>query len=83
MRAAGYEPEDFDNDFVEVWPENWPAFELFERVRTQWHAGFSKPTGLRYEAVYPLLDRAASSREEWDQLFEDIRVMERAALSAM
>jgi hypothetical protein len=22
---------------VEIWPENWPAFELFARVRTQWN----------------------------------------------
>jgi hypothetical protein len=39
--------------------------------------------GLRYEAIYPLIDRATESRDEWDQLFDDIRVMEQAALGAM
>lgn len=83
MRAAGYEPEDFEHDIVEVWPENWSAFQLFEAVRTQWLVGLGGREGLRYEAVYPLLDRAALSREEWERLFDDIRVMERAALSVM
>ena len=41
------------------------------------------PTGLCYEAVYPLIDRAANDAEEWDDLFDDIAAMERAAMSAM
>lgn len=40
-------------------------------------------TGLRYEAAYPLIDRAAKSPEEWEQLFEDLQVMEVAALKQM
>ena len=39
-------------------------------------------TGLRYEALYPLLDRAAQA-DEWDALFDDVRVMEYAALKHM
>lgn len=68
---------------VHIWPENWPAFELFESLRTQWRAGFGGPTGLCYEAVYPLIDRLTTTREEWERLFEDIRLMEREALSVM
>jgi hypothetical protein len=40
-------------------------------------------TGLRYEALYPLLDRATKSPEEWQALFDDIRVIEAAALTYM
>jgi len=40
-------------------------------------------TGLDYCALYPLLDRAAKDDEEWQQLFDDIQVMESAALSIM
>jgi hypothetical protein len=43
----------------------------------------SGPSGLRYETLYPLLDRETASPREWDALFEDIRVMEAAALEAM
>lgn len=41
------------------------------------------PTGLRYEAIYPLLDRAASDGDEWDSLFHDLQILEAAALKQM
>ena len=65
---------------IEVWPENWPIFELFSRLRTQWAVGFGGPTGLRYEAIYPLLDRMNLSPADWEQAFADIQLMESAAL---
>lgn len=40
-------------------------------------------TGLRYEAAYPLISRAANTEEEWSDMFEDIRVLEMAALKQM
>lgn len=43
----------------------------------------SGPTGLCYEAVYPLLDRTTDSRQEWDDLFADLRFMEAEALKVM
>ena len=39
-------------------------------------------TGMRYEALYPLLDRVAEG-DEWNALFDDVRVMEYAALKQM
>ena len=68
---------------IEVWPENWQAFALFFRLKTQWQAGFNGPVGLRYEALYPLLDREAESAEEWDSLFDDVREIEAGALQAI
>jgi hypothetical protein len=35
------------------------------------------------QAEYPLIDRAAKSPEEWEQLFEDLQVLEGAALKQM
>ena len=66
---------------VEVWPENWPIVMLFCRLRTQWQVGMSGEVGLRYEAVYPLLDRLFA--DDWQQAFDDLQVLERAALDAM
>ncbi len=68
---------------VEVWPENWRVVALFATLWTQWAVGMGGATGLRYEAVYPLLDRQYSDPDEWDQAFDDVRVMEAAALRAM
>lgn len=71
------------NEVVEIWPENWPAWELFRRLGTQWAVGMGGRTGLRYEALYPLLDRLTDGPEQWNALFEDVRVIESAALEAM
>lgn len=67
----------------EVWPENWRAFVLFTRLETQWNVGFGGPVGLRYEALYPLLDREAEDAEDWDNLFNDIRQIEAGAMGAI
>jgi len=43
----------------------------------------STPCGLDYGAIYPLLDRVASSNAEWLEFFEDIQLLERTALDQM
>ena len=83
MRAGGYEPEDFDDEQIEVWPENWQAFQLFCVMQTQWNVGMGGRTGLRYEALYPLIDRHAKDEEQWKALFDELRTMEYAALKQM
>ena len=52
-------------------------------MQTQWNVSMGGPTGLRYEAVYPLLDREARGDEDWQQLFDDLQVLEGAALKQM
>ena len=39
--------------------------------------------GLNYSVLFSFLDRFTSSKEEWSQMFDDIRVMELAALEEM
>lgn len=68
---------------IEVWPENWPAFQLFQRISSQWDVGMAGPTCLKYSSLYPLLDRLAADEAAWWALFDDIRHMESAALEAM
>ncbi|WP_297111568.1 DUF1799 domain-containing protein [Tessaracoccus sp.] len=71
-----------DDDFeCEVWPENWPSFQLFAELRTQWRHGLNGPTGLDYTAVLAVLRAKRLPRERADEMFADIRVMERAALN--
>lgn len=40
-------------------------------------------TGLRYEALYPLLDRETATPQEWLALFDDVQVLEMSALKQM
>jgi len=68
-----------------VWPDNWPAVQFFQqRVGTRWaYAASGAPTGLRWEAIYPLMDRQGLQPEQWQALLHDLEVMEDAALAAM
>lgn len=66
---------------VEVFPENWSAFVLFEQMQTQWRVGFGGRTGLDYDVLFKLLDRHDfADATDWNDMFADIRVMELAAL---
>ena len=68
---------------MEVWPDNHAAFNLFNTIGTQWRVGMGGATGLDYGAIYPLLDRIAQDAAEWMDLFDDLQVLERAALKQM
>lgn len=81
MEAAGFAPEDYEDDYLECWPENWPAFDLFIDLRTQWRVGMNGPEGLDYLVLFRLMDDMGLSRTERQALFDDVRVLERAALN--
>lgn len=83
MEAGGFVPEDFENDIIDVWPENWAQVELFRACKTQWRTSFSGPIGLDYNIVFRLLDEEGLSRDDWKSWLSDIRVMEAAALNTM
>lgn len=76
---------DFDDDAVEIWPENAGAVSAFSAVGTQWRTGAVGATGLDYPAVFATLDRIRRDLDDAgrDDLFADIQVMERAALQEM
>lgn len=73
-------PKPVDEDFG-VWPENWPAIEMFLRVQTQWRTTMSGVIGLDYAAVrwlFKLYDV-----EDPRSLLEDLQVMEVAAMTVI
>ena len=71
--------EDWDADVIEIWPENMESVQFFVRLSTQWRHGMSGPTGLDYASVLALL--RTQPRERRDELFDDVQVMEQAALN--
>lgn len=68
---------------IAVFPDVARAVDAFDALGTQWRTGFAGFTGLDYSAVEPTLRLLGVERSEWKQLFEDIRVMEAAALAQM
>lgn len=68
---------------IEVWPDNELAWRFYASIGSRWLYGPNgRPIGFRWEALYPLMDRAAPTTEEWDELRAKLEVMERAALDA-
>jgi hypothetical protein len=66
---------------VEVWPENWPAFRLFDEICGQWRMGFGGPIALDYLVLHRELDDLGLTGEERRHMKAVIRAMEHAALA--
>ena len=64
-----------------MWPENWQAFLFFASLQTQWRHSMNGPTGLDYTAALAMLDRMPMDADDRALMFEDVRVMEAAALA--
>lgn len=70
------QPEDY-----EVWPENWPALEMWCKVQTQWRTSMSGAVGLDY-SVLPWLFKMYEVEDD-RSLLEDLQAMEATVLAAM
>ena len=70
-------PQAPDEDF-EIWPENWPAVEMFLRCQTQWRTTMNGVLGLDYGAVAWVLK--LYEVEDQRSMLEDLQVMEAAAM---
>lgn len=69
---------------VEVWPDAWPAFELFEALTTQWRiGGMGVATGLDYAAIPAAAAMLGIKRHDLVGVFPDLRIMEHEALGVM
>ena len=67
-----------------MWPENEPALRIFARIGTRWQYASggmgAMVIGVRWEAIYPLMDRLGLPPDEWDDLLHQLETMEHAAL---
>lgn len=70
---------------AEVWPENWPAWALFDEMQGQWRTrGMDgKPYALDYGPLLMRLERMRLSDEDWQRMYDDVRVLEATALGEM
>jgi hypothetical protein len=67
-----------------LWADNWPAVRFYTRyLSTQWRHGYSGPTGLDYNVLLHELDRRGLPPDEYDDLFDSLRVIEQVALDEM
>lgn len=74
---------DIPDEEYEIWPDNWPAFLLFEAMSTQWRVGMGGAVGLDYNAIKTVASMIGLKRTELTQAFPDLRMMEAEALLVM
>jgi hypothetical protein len=74
--AFGLELPDLESkaEHCEVWPEAWPAVDLFLKVQTQWRGGASGIIGLDYQAVRWLME--LYEFDDQRTMLEDLQVIE-------
>lgn len=84
-KSEGFELEDYQTDVLEIWPDNALATDIFKKVGTRWFypAMGGTPIGLRWEAIYPLMDRLELAGPDWDDLHDAVMVLEIAAIETM
>lgn len=83
MAFLGLTLDDMEAEDVEVWPDAWPAFCLFEALGTQWRLGPGGPSGLDYAAIPGTAKMIGLKHRELSEAFKDLRVMENEALTVM
>ncbi|WP_454863367.1 DUF1799 domain-containing protein [Pseudomonas hormoni] len=83
MAKLGLTLADIEEDDVEVWPDNWPVFRLFNALGTQWRTGPGGATGLDYSVVREVAILIGIKKRQIPELFPDLQVMEAEALAVM
>jgi hypothetical protein len=83
--ALGLTLEEASGPPIEVWPDTIGSVLVFDDLGSQWvYAGAGGiPTGIQYGSIEPVLRVRKVPAEDWPQVFDDIRVMEAAALTEM
>ncbi|WP_460421835.1 DUF1799 domain-containing protein [Pseudomonas sp. ZL2] len=79
----GLSRADLPEEEVEVWPDAWPAFRLFEAMSTQWRTGAGGASGLDYSIIPATAAMLGIKRRDLPEIFPDLRVMEAEALAVL
>ncbi|WP_256581505.1 MULTISPECIES: DUF1799 domain-containing protein [Pseudomonas] len=83
LGVLGLTAADLDDEDVEVWPCNWPAFLLFNRMSTQWRAGSGGAIGLDYSSIRDVAGFLGIKKKKLAEIFPDLQVLEGEALRVM
>ncbi|MHA6234290.1 DUF1799 domain-containing protein [Pseudomonas fluorescens group sp. PF-69] len=83
MAKLGLTLADIAEDNVEIWPDNWPVFRLFNALGTQWRTGPGGATGLDYSVIREVAALIGIKKRQIPELFPDLQVMEAEALAVM
>ena len=83
MAAWGFSFGDLLEEEIEVWPDAWSGFLIFEGMSTQWRVGMGGAIGLDYQALPTVAKYLEVPDEVMPLAFNDIRTMESEVLKKM
>lgn len=83
LAAFGLNKEDIPDEEIEVLPDVWPSFLVFEGMYTQWRVGMGGAIGLDYNALPFVIEATGNDKDETKYIFPDIQVMEHTAMKVM
>lgn len=83
MAAFGFKRSDYQDEGVEVWPENEQAFSIFYAMRHQWRVSEGVAFGLDHNVLFTRIDRLMLSEEDAAEIEEGVMAMEAEALAVM
>jgi len=83
LKGTGLHPKHYKEPVVEVWPECWPAIDLYLKYRTQWIQGPGGPSGLDYSILLADLDRSGVRDTEREDIMDAIRTIEAEVLASI
>jgi len=77
----GLRLEEDEPEHAAVWLSNWQTMQVFADLLSQWNVGMNGVIGLRYEALPLVLELHGIEPEDRRDIFDGLRVMERAAIT--
>ncbi len=88
MAVLGLTEDDFENQSIEIWPENFAAYKVFNALSGAWRfrqcgMGPAIPVAIKRAEIVATLELENLPRDDWPSLFDDIKVMEQQALQVM
>lgn len=75
--------DDYPEDIVGVYPDNWLAFEVFASMQTQLRMGMAGPIGFDYSVLPFVFKMRGVKKSDRPEMFELLRVMESEALAVI
>lgn len=81
--AWGLTKEDIPEVVIDVLPDVWESFVVFDSMGTQWRTGPGGVIGLDYNVVPLVMESLDIERKEIKVILPDLQVMERVAMKVM
>ncbi len=79
----GLSKADLPDETIEVLPDNWEPFLVFDGMSTQWRTGACGATGLDYNVIPLVAQSVGVKKKNIPDILYDIRLLESEALKVM